>query len=104
MTNANKVLITRRRFEFFVLRRRLKFEMFCPACGAETDFVALDEAVAISALTMRVIVRLSDAGAIHFLESSSGHLFVCQKSLPEMQSSKLELPDEENDDALAENY
>ena len=90
MANTNKLLISRRRVEFFVLRRRFKFEQFCERCAEETRFVALEDAMLYSGLTMRELVRQADAGEIHFLESLGGHLVVCEKSLPGKVSASIE--------------
>ena len=100
MTNANKVLVTHRRFEFFVLRRRLTFQMFCAACGAGSDFVSVEDAVLITKLSTREIVRLADCDAIHFTESIGGHLFICCQSLHEREKREkpvLEITDGGND-------
>ena len=90
MTNAKKLLVTRRRVEFFVLRRRFGFEQFCDGCGTESRFVALEDAMLFSNLSIREIVRRADAGEIHFLESLGGYLVICEKSLPEKDVLALE--------------
>ena len=77
-----------RRHEFFVLRRRLRFQLFCEQCAADEEFVSLDDAVLFSGLATREIVRLANESKLHYLETSGGHLFICQKSLPANQSSE----------------
>lgn len=84
------MLLTRRRIEFLVLRRRIEFEQFCERCAAEIRFVSLEDAMLFSGLTMRELVRQADAGEIHFLESTGGHLVVCEKSLPEKAATSIE--------------
>lgn len=79
--NAKKITAITRRHEYFVMRRQLRFQLFCQQCADETEFVSLDDAVLFSGLAMREIVRMSEAGRLHYLESSGGHLFVCQASL-----------------------
>ena len=37
----------------------------------------------------REIVRLTNEGELHFLETSGGHLFICQKSLSANESAEL---------------
>lgn len=82
MNETNKNLANAaRRHEFFVLRRRQSFQLFCDGCAAESKFVSLDDAVLFSGLAAREIVRLAEAGALHYVESSGGHLFVCQKTI-----------------------
>lgn len=69
--------------ELFILRQKVSFRWFCSECGHENDFVTLDDAVLLSGRSMREIMRRSEAGGFHFLESTSGHLFVCRTSLME---------------------
>ena len=83
-------MVTRRRVEFFVLRRRFCFKQFCDGCGTESQFVALEDAMLFSDLTIREIVRRADAGEIHFLESRGGYLVICEKSLPEKDVLSIE--------------
>lgn len=75
--------VTRRRHEFFVLRRRFKFNLFCQLCAADSEFVTIDDAVLFSGLTTREIVRQIETSELHFLETVRGHLFVCRASLME---------------------
>ncbi len=83
MKSAKKITAAARRHEFYVLRRRLRYRLFCEWCAADEEFVSLDDAVLFSGFAVREIVRLAEAGELHFLETSGGHLFVCQKSLTE---------------------
>jgi hypothetical protein len=83
MTKSAKktTAITRRRQEFFVLRRRFRFDLFCELCGTDGEFVTIDDAVLFSGLSTREIVWLVETKKIHFLETNRGHLFVCRQSL-----------------------
>ena len=78
---AKKITAVTRRYEYFVLRRRLRFQLFCQQCGGDEEFVSLDDAVLFSGLGTREVVRLTETGGLHFLETSGGHLFVCSESL-----------------------
>lgn len=78
---AKKITAVTRRHEYFVLRRRLRFQLFCQQCGGDEEFVSLDDAVLFSGLGTREVVRLTETGGLHFLETSGGHLFVCSESL-----------------------
>ncbi len=82
MSVADKVLVSRRRVEFLILRRRFAFEYFCERCESESRFISLEDARVASGLTMREIVRRVETGEIHYLESLSGHLVICRRSLP----------------------
>ena len=78
---AKKITAVTRRHEHFVLRRRLRFQLFCEQCGGDEEFVSLDDAVLFSGLGTRVVVRMTEEGRLHYLETSGGHLFVCGESL-----------------------
>ena len=96
--------VTRRRREFFVLRRRFRFNLFCELCETDGEFITIDDAVLFSNLTTREIVCLVERNEIHFLETIRGHLFVCRQSLSEKQSPFLELTDgEDSADKLIKN-
>ncbi len=79
--SAKNITAAARRHEYFVLRRRLRFQLFCEQCGSDEEFVSLDDAVLFSGLATREVVRLSETGELHYLETSGGHLFICRKSL-----------------------
>ncbi len=79
--SAKKIAAATRRHEFFLVRRRLRFQLFCEQCAADKEFVSLDDAVLFSGLSTRKILRLVETERLHFLESSGGHLFVCRHSL-----------------------
>jgi len=79
--SAKKLTAATRRHEFFVVRRRLRFRLFCERCAADKEFVPLDAAVLFSGLSTRAILQLVEANNLHFLESSGGHLFICRQSL-----------------------
>lgn len=53
----------------------------CAACAAEVRMVTVDEAAAIARVTARTIYRGVEAGRIHFIETPSGALYICLKSL-----------------------
>ena len=96
--STKKITAITRRREFFVLRRRLRFQLFCERCAGEKEFVTLDDAVLFSGLATREIVRLAEAGELHYLESSGGHLFVCRDSLSALETGMFA-----EDDALRRN-
>ncbi len=79
--SAKNIAAATRQHEFFVLRRRQRFQLFCEHCGTDREFVSLDDAVLFSGISTREIVRLVEKGNLHYLESSGGHVFVCRKSL-----------------------
>jgi hypothetical protein len=76
-----KLLITRRRVEFFVLRERYGFTGYCRECSTERQFVSVEDAMNTSAMTMRALVGLVEDGELHFAESEKGLLMLCQHSV-----------------------
>jgi len=56
--------------------------VWCERCGAEVLMVTPNEAAARSEADTRAIFRGVESGEIHFIESESGALLVCSKSLP----------------------
>lgn len=86
--SVKKITDVARRHEFFVVRRRLRFQLFCEQCAADKEFVSLDDAVLFSGLSTRAILRLVETDGLHFLETSGGHLFICQESLSAFESAE----------------
>lgn len=89
MKSTTKITTAARRHEIFVVRRRQRFDLFCEQCAAVAKFVAIDDAVLFSGFATREIVRLVEAGNLHFLETTGGHLFICQKSLAAKQAGEI---------------
>lgn len=54
---------------------------WCELCCANVLMVTPNEAAALSRTDARAIFRSVEAGEIHFIESESGELLVCSKSL-----------------------
>ena len=81
--NSKKIFITTKTSEIFIVRRgRGKgIRVFCRECRAEVEMLSLDEAVSISTQNTRELISRIDAGAVHSIETGSGHLLVCQNSL-----------------------
>ena len=83
MKTSKNIASAARSHEFFVLRQRERFELFCEQCGTNAQFAAIDDAVLFSGLATREIVRLAEDGSLHSLETAGGHLFICRESLAE---------------------
>lgn len=87
MTNTKKILIETESHEIFIVRVNGKSGIrgFCPTCEAETEMLTLDEAVSLSRIaTLEILGRVRDDG-IHSLETASGHLLLCGKSLVKLE-------------------
>jgi len=82
--NLEKLLITRRRVEFFVLREKYGFTGFCRECRAERQFVSVEDAMDASEFTMRSLVGLVEEGELHFAESEKGLLMLCRHSVSKL--------------------
>ena len=76
-----KVLVTRRKLEFFVLRQRLGFDGICPVCRDERHFVSIEEAMSLTGDSMLSIFAAAKAGGVHYIESDSGFLMICETSI-----------------------
>jgi hypothetical protein len=83
MTNLKKILITTESHEVFTVRLHggSNIRGFCPLCAEEAVFLTLDEAVSFSARSTREIIRQIERDAVHSIETASGHLLVCRRSL-----------------------
>lgn len=83
MTIAKKILITTEIHEIFIVRRseQQTIRGFCETCSAENEMLTLDEAVSLTGKSTLELIRRIEAGAIHTIETASGHLLVCQNSL-----------------------
>lgn len=83
MTNLKKILITTESQEVFILRMNENSNIrgFCADCEKEIRFLTLDEAVNFSALPTRELIRQVERGAVHSVETASGHLLICRNSL-----------------------
>lgn len=83
MTNAKKILIETESHEVFIVRMNVKSKVrgFCPECKTEVVMLTIDEAVSVSNLSTIAILNQLRAGAIHSLETASGHLLICERSL-----------------------
>ncbi len=88
MKSVKNLAAATRRHEFFVVRQRQRYQLFCEKCDADTEFVSVDDAVLFSGFATREIVGLVDNGKLHFRETTGGHLFVCQTSIGAIASEE----------------
>jgi hypothetical protein len=86
MSNSKKILITTESHEVFIVRMNgtSNISGFCSVCAEETPLLTLDEAVSLSACHARDLIRQSECGAIHAIETASGHLLICRNSLTDL--------------------
>ena len=88
MTNLKKILITTESREVFIVRIQggSNISGFCAVCATEVKLLTLDEAVSFSAMPTRALIRQIESGAIHSVETASGHLLVCRHSLNDFRA------------------
>ena len=54
---------------------------WCEECGLETLMISPDAAAELVGASLREIYRRVEAGALHFIETPEGRLFICPASL-----------------------
>ncbi len=77
---TQKTIITIKTFQRTVVHSRRKVKSaWCGHCSADT--VIFPHGEAVEHLSAREILRLTEKGEIHLLETETGELFVCGNSL-----------------------
>lgn len=61
---------------------------FCAGCEIQTEMVSLDQASASTGISMRDLFRLSERKVIHSVETDSGQIIFCRKSLNEFAAGR----------------
>jgi excisionase family DNA binding protein len=67
---------------FVINRAGVAEQMSCSRC-TESGMITADEAAVLQGVSTRVIYRWLEDGAIHFIETPQGQLFICLKTLVE---------------------
>lgn len=57
--------------------------VFCANCAEPVELLTIDEAVSVSARRARELFARIESNAIHSIETASGHLLICRRSLIE---------------------
>ena len=81
MPKAKKILYYRERRETWRIRLGKQRESLCDQCGEESMWLTTAEATNTACLTEREIFRMVEDGVVHFAESDSGLLLICEGSL-----------------------
>jgi hypothetical protein len=86
MKKGDRFLITTETHRLTVLRRGASRTAYgsCEICGPTVPMVNVDEAVTLSGWPTAEIVEGSTSGSLHTLETESGHLLICSRSLAEL--------------------
>jgi hypothetical protein len=66
---------------FIINRPGISEQKSCSKCTESSGMITADEAAALRGVSTRVIYRCLEEGAIHFIETTEGQLFICLKSL-----------------------
>ena len=66
---------------FIINRPAVAEQKHCSKCTESSGMITPDEAAAIRGVSTRVIYRWLEGGAIHFIETAKGELFICLKTL-----------------------
>jgi hypothetical protein len=92
MTRAKKILITTESHEVFTLHVNSDRGAagFCRSCDAEVEMLSLEQAVSLTHIHTRDLVRLVDATEIHAIETNTGHYLVCADSAKSYVAGKIE--------------
>ena len=83
MAVAKKIWIETESHEVFIIRVTRKSDLhgFCKECSADTELLTIDEAVASSGVRTIDLVGYVRESRVHYLETVSGHLLICARSL-----------------------
>jgi hypothetical protein len=83
MKTKRRIVITSQTSERFIVqwKKSANRERFCAVCVAEIEMLKVEEAAIVSGLTVREIFYRVESGAVHFLETKDGLMFVCLNSL-----------------------
>jgi hypothetical protein len=82
MTNAKRILITTESHETFTLHINSKNGAVgrCDKCDAQVEILSLEQAVSLTHIHTRDLVRLVDTAQIHAIETNTGHYLICSTS------------------------
>ena len=85
MTNAKKILITTESHETYTLHINSKKGAVghCDKCDARVEVLSLEQAVSVTHIHTRDLVRLVDTAQIHAIETNTGHYLICSASANE---------------------
>jgi hypothetical protein len=81
VSRVRRIKITVESERVLVVVHKKGVEGWCPGCGASVRMVGLEEAVAIAAVSRRVIFRRMERRELHFSETTPAELLICLDSL-----------------------
>lgn len=63
-------------------------------CREDVELITIDEAVSISGIRTGELIRRAEANDLHAIETDSGHLLICARSVRDMVRKRLEKDNE----------
>lgn len=101
MSKAKKIFIRTESRQLLIVRTAggRAFRAFCETCGADAEFLTLDEAIGLSGRPMKTLVRLLEAGELHSIETGDGRWLVCRASLKTKEREIISSPEKQIDKA-----
>lgn len=92
MTNTKKILITTDSFERYLITVRSGNHAIgrCSTCRQKVELMNVDMAVSVAGLRTNEIIRRIETNEIHAIETDSGHLLICARSVRELTQKRLE--------------
>lgn len=78
--------MTYRRSEIVVIRSGQARAVVdrCPRCAMTVEMLSIDSSVDLSGCGTRQLFEILEVGLVHSIESASGHLLVCRRSLEDL--------------------
>lgn len=83
LANTKRILIETESHEIFSIRLDDNSIVlgFCESCAAETLLLTLDKAVTAARIGTLDLIDCVRKNNVHYLETATGHLLICRKSL-----------------------
>jgi len=70
-----------------ISRSMRSIERWCDSCAANSKFVPVDAAAAVSGVSQRTIFRWAEADAIHLIETADGKAMFCLNSIVRQETT-----------------
>ncbi len=91
MTNTKKILITTESFERYSITVRSGRHAIgrCSTCRQKVELMNVDIAVSVTGIRTSELIRRTETNEIHAIETDSGHLLICARSVRELKQKKI---------------
>lgn len=80
---AKQILITTESHEVLIIRQSGEHTVraFCPECNEQVEMMNFDTAITCSGIGGRDLLNRSEYGDVHSVQTETGHLLICKRSL-----------------------